>query len=149
MCLCYFSLPCKMLFHCFFDFWDYNTITFPSPLKPSYIPLLALSKVWPLFSFIITCVCIYVPKYNLFSLYNVTFVCVFRANRWVLCKHLQRSPRGRLSPALSIPYCLQFLCRVEVLSPLRHIYCSCSCSAHVWAWLVMLVRLSGCSFWHY
>lgn len=81
-----------MYTHTYVHIYTYvHTHIFP-PSKPSHIPLHTLLQIHGLFFYVITCICVYVyrhiPKYNLFSPHNVTFMHVFRAEHLVLDKQL-------------------------------------------------------------
>lgn len=56
--------------------------------------------------YIHTCVCVYILKYNLLSLYNVTCVHVFRADHLVLVNQLVCSPLEKTVLLLLFLNCL-------------------------------------------
>lgn len=121
---------------------QYNYITFAftfPPWSPPYIPSCYLSN------FFIDCcyghICvfmpIYIPKYNLILLYNITCMYTFRADHLVLghgslCFSLDKT---FFSPFSALHSCLWFF--VEgwgpVIFPYEHIYFCCTYSLHVWA----------------
>lgn len=120
------------------------------PSKLFRLPLIVLFQINDLFLIKLycmsTCVHIFIPKYNLFSLYKVPCMYVFTADHLVLDSQLVCCSWGRLGllfPHSSVAYCSwwggeaswSFPC------PLRHLHWYCPSSDHIWA--VMIVRLNG------
>lgn len=121
------------------------------------------------------CMCIYVPKYNPSSLYNVTGMCTFSGLIiWYCISNWRVLPEEEYLLACSQHFLLPIVfvqrwCPVLFPLLLRHVYLRSlfsSClslfvvlvqfmfvsicgpySVHVW--VAMLVGLLGCNFWHY
>lgn len=125
-----------------------------SPINPSL-----LSFKFTVYSFINCycmdiCICayLYIPKYNLFSPYNVTCMYIFRSDYLTLNKQLVCSAMGYvMSPTLSFLSLSVILCKVETLwsflCPFWHGHWWCLFSAHVWSCWWDFIDVSN--FWHY
>lgn len=101
-----------------------------------YTPLGSLSNSWHVFFPLIIIICIYVyvhaqidiPKHNLLGLYNLSSLCVFKADHLVLGIQLVScsSMLNTVSPVLSAPQLPEVLC-VRFPHPLLHACCFCPC----------------------
>lgn len=93
-------------------------------------------------SYMHICTYIYIPKYTLLSLYNITCMHVFIWSIGVFSSRENRLIHSQLS---SVAH--SFLCKAEAFSPsIWHVYQWHPSSALTGS--DMLVRLPGCSLWH-